>query len=478
MRGIVAMNKNTNWSDFASWKFLLPAITLCTVIHWAILALGIPAFDNLPYWKYNLRLSPLLPVWVFAAFASLGLARIAYSSRLKPGMKLLLFILLGTAIQYSFAFAKGQGLDGIRDRMVSSGHAEFAKAAVEQPGDMLWVAQNYEAVAAKKKYGYIGSKPPGTFLFYMAFEQGSRALFPARDHVQRLENLRTFASLTWPLISYLVLIPLYFLAREIFKDSTAALLACNFYLAVPSVTLITLHTDQTLYPLLAVLPVLTAFVAYRKNNFRLAMLSGALFYFAVYFSFGLAAVGLFFLAPLFTPTEDNPLPAFQRFAKYGGGILLGGALLHIPVSVFLKYAVALRYANAWANHLAWKGWEENLETYLKAGATNLIEFALWIGLPLTLLFLAGLYDAIRQKNRAARLELLLAGIFAFLLAFGKTKAEVARLWLFLVPFICAGVSHFIQRQAWPGRNKAIFTTAILFLEFGTTYFTIHYQDFS
>lgn len=461
---------------------LLLAISLSACVHWVILGLGIPVLDNLPYWKYKLRFTPADPVWIMAAFIAFGAAVGAYFSRLGTGIKLAALVLLGAAIQYSFAFSKGHGLDGIRDRMVSFGHAEFAKAAVEQPGDMLWVARHYEEVAAKKKYGYIGSKPPGTFLFYMASEALSRAVTPASDHVERLENLRTFASLTWTPLSYLVIVPLYFLAREITKEPHAALLSGVFYLCVPSVTLITLHTDQVVYPLLSVLSVLTGFLAYREGHFWLAVLCGASLYFAVYFSFGLAVVGLLLLAPVLnSPSEGNA--ASLRLAKYWGGILLGAFLLHILAAFFLEYDIVTRYANAWTNHLAWKGWQNDLDTFIRAGFTNTVEFSVWAGLPLTILFLAGAYRAFRSfPARAIGLStfftVLLAGIFIFLLVFGKTKAEVARLWLFLVPFICIAASDFIHRRNWSGRDKFVFTVTVLLLEMGTTFFTLRYQDFS
>jgi len=252
------------------WILLL-VICFATVIHWLILIMGIPIFDNLPYWKYTLRYKAIDHFWIFIALALLGSALFVGTSSTSLKSKLVLLILIGTTMQYSFAFSKGQGLDGIRERMVSSGHAEFAKAAVEQPGGMLWVAQNYEEVAAKKKYGYIGSKPPGTFLFYMAFEIMSEVLYPANDHVERLENLRTFASLTWPLLSYLVIIPLFFLAREITNDIKTALLVCILYIAIPSVNLITLHTDQVVYPSLVVLMVLVAIIAYKKGELWLSL---------------------------------------------------------------------------------------------------------------------------------------------------------------------------------------------------------------
>jgi hypothetical protein len=458
-------------------------MVLVTGIHWALLAFRIPLLDSLPYWKYKLHPIPLVGFWLAAAFFAFGLALIVTTARMKPAIKITLLILLGTAIQYSFAFSKGQGLDAIRDRIVSSGHAEFAKAAVEQPGDMLWVAQHYEEVAAKKKYGYIGSKPPGTFLFYMAFERLSYLLYPAEDHVKRLENLRNVASLAWPLLSYLVMIPLYFLTLEISGDRTTALLGNLFYVSVPSVSLITLHVDQVLYPFLAVLPVLTGLIAFRRDAIGLAALCGAALYVSVYFSFSLAAVAIFLPLPALTSISADKNAAIGRIIKYGAGIITGGALVHSLAVVLLKYDIAARYSNAWANHLAWKGWDNNIETLLRAGFTNLVEFSVWVGLPLMILFLKSFSVSVRgiqtrKADPAAYLNILLGCIFAFLLVFGKTKAEVARLWLFLLPFLCAAVSVFIRRQKFTDPGRHLLLTLILFLQMGTTYFTLAYQDFS
>jgi len=173
----------------------------------------------------------------------------------------------------------------------------------------------------------------------------------------------------------------------------------------------------------------------------------------------------------------------RRFSKYAAGIAFGFLLFHIFTFLILKYDIVTRYNNAWVNHIAWKGWDDNLQTYTAAGFTNIIEFSLWVGIPLAILFTLGFYDSLRQfkiqkPDIPSILNLLLVGLFVFLLVFGKTKAEVARLWLFLVPFICISAANFIQRQRWSYRDKRIFMLAALILEVGTTYFILHYQDFS
>lgn len=471
--------KNEITSGFVT---LLLGILTAAVIHWLILALRIPVLDAFPDWKYKLHPIPVFHAWIALAFVVFSAAIAVSFSKLDYRIKLAALILLGTALQFSFAYSKGQGLDGIRDRMVTLGHGEFANVAAEQT-DTLSALRNYETLAKKKLYGHIPSKPPGTLLFYMLTERVSYMLWHGSTAAERGGDLRTFASLTWPFISYLVLIPLFYLARELTGNRETAVLACLTYIAVPSVTLITLHTDQVIYPFLAVLSVLMAVFAVRRDNLWLAVLCGIATYTAVYFSFGLAVVVFLFPLPLFFTTEDGAPGSFAPALKAIGGIAAGWILADRLAAAALNYDIFLRYKLAIEHHANWKVWENTLGTILRFGLTDIAEFSAWVGLPLAVLCFVCLGVAVhqfinRKPGASSAYTAALTGIFIFLLAFGKTKGETARLWLFLVPFICISAGNFIQTRAWSGRNKLLFAMAMLLLEFGTTYFTLHYQDFS
>lgn len=476
------MNDSSKKEIPLGFVILLLGISAATIIHWLILALRVPVLDAFPDWKYKLQPIPVLHAWIALAVSVFAAANTVSFSRLDYRIKLAALILFGTALQFSFAYSKGHGLDGIRDRMVTLGHAEFANVAAEQT-DTLSALRNYETLAKKKLYGHIPSKPPGTLLFYMLTERVSHTLWNGSTTIERGNDLRTFASLTWPFVSYLVLVPLFYLARELTGKVETAILACLTYIAIPSVTLITLHTDQVIYPFLAVLSVLLAVLAIRRNNVWLAVLCGIATYIAVYFSFGLAVVAFLFPLPLFFMNgKDAPRP-FTPALKSIGGIAIGWILADRLAAIALNYDIFLRYKLAIEHHANWKAWENTLGTILRFGLTNIAEFSAWIGLPLVILFFACLgvavYQSINRKFGASSVyTAALTGIFIFLLAFGKTKGETARLWLFLVPFICISAADFIQARGWSNRSRLLFALAILLLEFGTTYFTLHYQDFS
>ena len=461
---------------------LLIGISAAAVIHWLILALRIPVLDAFPDWKYKLQPIPVFHAWIALAFVIFVAAISVSFSRLDNRLKIAALILLGAALQFSFAYSKGHGLDGIRDRMVTLGHAEFANVAAEQT-DTLSALLNYETLAKKKLYGHIPSKPPGTLLFYMLTERASHALWNGSTTVERGGDLRTFASLTWPFVSYLVLIPLFFLARELTGSTETAILTCLTYIAIPSITLITLHTDQVIYPFLTVLSVLLAVFAVRRDNLWLAFLCGIATYTAVYFSFGLAVAVFLFPVPLFFMNEKGAPRSPASTLKLILGMSVGWILADRLAAIALNYDFFLRYKLAIEHHADWKAWEYTLGTVLRFGLTNIAEFSAWIGLPLAIMFFVCLSVAVyqlinRRFNTSTIYTAALTGIFIFLLAFGKTKGETARLWIFLVPFICISTANFIQTRSWSSRSKLLFFIMVLLLEFGTTYFTLHYQDFS
>lgn len=476
------MNDSAKNETTLGFVTLLLGITMAAVFHWLILALRIPVLDSFPDWKYKLQPIPVFHAWIALAFVAFGAAILVSFIKLDYRIKIAALILLGTALQFSFAYSKGKGLDGIRDRMVTLGHGEFANVAAEQT-DTLSALRDYETLAKKKLYGHIPSKPPGTLLFYMLTERVSHALWHGSTTAERGDDLRTFASLTWPFISYLVLIPLFYLARELTGNTETAVLACLTYIAIPSVTLITLHTDQVIYPFLTVLPLLLAVYAVRRKYFWLAVLCGIATYMTVYFSFGLAVVAFLFPLPLFFQIGDNPPRPFIPALKWIGGFAAGWLLADRLAAIALNYDIFLRYRLAIEHHANWKAWENTLGTVLRFGLTNIAEFSAWIGLPVALLSFVCVGVAIHQfiNRKPGTISLytaILTGIFVFLLVFGKTKGETARLWLFLVPFLCISAANFIQTRGWSARSKTVFFVTVLFLEFGTTYFTLHYQDFS
>lgn len=469
------------------------AIVLITAMHWLILLFEIPVLTALPFWFFPFRDQAIGLGWIaLAAGALLAATAISYS-RLQISARLTALVLLGVIIQFSFAFSKGHGLDGIRDRIVSTGHAELALVAAKQT-DLLKVANNYEAMAESGKLGsFAQSKPPGTLFFYMVSEKlanisadtaaadATGADF-AQRFIQRLEALRTFASVAWPWLTYLVLVPIYFIARKTL-DSNQAIAACLLYLSIPSVNLITLHLDQFLFPLLAVTPVVFAIRAIQNNSFWHALLSGINLYLAAYFSFALMTISITLLVLFAFAISSGLISNWQSALKPSGGVLLGIASADGLARLLMNYDVANRYVHAISFHEHWKLWDSSLTTLLQAGLTNIVEFSVWLGVPLSIMLIAAMAFSFYQTFATKKISfesvfpLALGLTFLFLVLFGKTKSETARLWMFLIPFICIGAANFIYGKILPENRRRHFMLMLLFLQFGTNYLTLLHQDF-
>jgi hypothetical protein len=462
---------------------LLMIIMLFTVVHWSILISLNPILMYLPYWFFPIHEQTIYSYWIGLAVAILGLSMIVSFSHVKTLTKLCLIILFGAAIQLSIGFSQGKGLEGVRQNMVNTGHAEFARLAVQQRS-MLDVAMHYESkVENGELIGFAASKPPGTLLFYMLFERLANLGANNLDPVQHMENLTTFASLIWPIISYFVVIPIWILGKMII-DEDGAMTACLLYLSIPSVNLITLHLDQVIFPLLAVIPVALIALSYARRKTWLAILGGVAFYVAIYFSFGLLFVAVIIMMVFVVIFLKSPSMNRLLKLRFLGITLASVVISDLLMRLFVHYDIATRYANALANHVNSRGWDFNIGTYMGASITNLAEFSVWLGIPIVIIFLGAIFSSTNQVMTDKKispysgLAFALVLIFILLLLFGQTKGETARLWMFLIPYICilaAGFIHSRRLSYKIGRFTII--GLVLILEFGTTCLTLWHQNF-
>ncbi len=123
----------------------------------------------------------------------------------------------------------------------------------------------------------------------------------------------------------------------------------------------------------------------------------------------------------------------------------------------LGYDVRRRYAVALGAHLAWKQWRGSAYEVQHFAWLNLLEFALWLGAPVALLAVSaavvGLVESVRRVRPSpgsfATAWLATVGLLAW---FGRTKAESARLWLFLVQPACLAASLALHR-AFPRKGR-------------------------
>ncbi len=457
---------------------------LLALVHLSVLGLQLPLLAALPGWMFvpqSKQLGPPLLVLALACVPALGwllLERV----RGRPWLVLCALVLLGYGSQQGFAWSEGRGIDGMRDRIVHTGHAEFALEAVQQ-SSMWSVATNYEAKLADRELGpYAHTKPPGQLLFYMATERLARGLAHAPTPQARLEALRDLAAVLWPLLSYAVLVPL-FLALRLLVDETTALCACLLYLVVPSVTLMTLNTDEVLIPLLFMLPVFMSARAQRTRSAWWAVCAGAWLYLGAFVTFPVllaAPVAAGFAAAVALQPGVAATSPGRALVRTGLWAAAGFCGLFALFALGLHYHFATRLRGALVFHARWKAWHGGAAETVYFAWLNGLEFAVWAGVPLSVFALAGVRRSLLRALRGDRSGLVLPALVAtavlLALAFlGHTKAETGRLWLFLVPLGCALCA--VELRAGSRRRPRATLALVLALQWLTVLLTKAGQDF-
>jgi hypothetical protein len=382
-----------------------------------------------------------------------------------------------------FALIEDRGLLALRDRLLNAGHSEFARTAAS--GISIHdVLHRYESLVSSGQLGpFERSKPPGTLLFYVLTERLDHALLPFGSDGERLAWLATFATFTWPVVSMLSLAPLFVVGRAL-ADTERALWACALSIATPSFLLITMHTDQVLFPLLVNATLACGTLAGARNDLRLGFCAGILGYLTAFCSFGLLSAAPLFLTCVVLGATVRPLvgppwllTAFRIFCGFAAGIGASWGAARL----ILGYDLQHRYKIAVNAHVAWKGWTGEAHEVAHFAWLNVFEFSIWIGLPVALLAaigaLIGLVDFTRlRRPRASLVATVLVATIAMLAWFGRTKGESARLWLFLAQPACLAASLTLQRL-FPRRSR-VMLAAVWLTQFVIVLDVKRFQDFS
>lgn len=451
-----------------------------TLLHLAALALHIPFFET--FFPYARK-----PIGDALSLGMIGVGAVglvvAVRSRLDGARYLLALMVLSVLFQHGFSLTEGRGLEAMRERTVTTGHAEFAQLAVAMP-DTLAVMSDYEELVRQGVMGHFApSKPPGTLLLYMLTERVS-ALFAGPDRLSALYWAITYA---WPVLATLAVVPLYGLALTLF-GATEARLGAALFITAPSVNLVQLHTDQAFFPALFGLGLLLLVHAalVQAQGRRIdgpALAAGAVVYGAAFFQLPLVfATVIAFGMVAAERWVQAPRPVAQaKLLEYAGMVAAGFAAAAALGWVVLGYNPVIRYIVAMDYHGSLKA--ANVPFVSPIGFSNLAEFFTWSGLPLVGLAVAAVWVAwkVQWPSRrvgpdrllgfAAALGLVLI-YFAF---FAKTISEVARIWIFLLPALCVLAGRGATLLGWSARAWPV--TLVLLLQLATVYLTKVHQDF-
>jgi hypothetical protein len=381
--------------------------------------------DLIPGWFFGMKYQSLsfgwIGVWLVMLFTLLWVLP-NRSEKEKVGM------LFCTAF-LSPIFLSLAGEQPLLEHCFASGHAEFV---ITGSRGLSWmdVFREYETFVLSDSQRYAASKPPGQLLLYIFLYNliPTMSLDVPSDFIDAAHfHLSLWLIFVMPLLSAMVVFPFYALLKRYFSPKEAWVPVLLFVLS-PSFSLIVMHLDQVLYPLVGISVVLCARISDSKDNALWALFGGVLFGVGTTISFSILPILL--LLFLVLPFRISSLGVL----KWG---ILGALLWYCMLYVGWGYNPIIRYQHAMIHHAEWKGFPWTWGNWWIATRVNILEFLLWMG-PLVVLFISG----IQKQYKDQCIYLLL---FGGLLFFGKAAGEVARLWLFLMPFFwmtsCRTIKH-------------------------------------
>jgi hypothetical protein len=255
-------------------------------------------------------------------------------------------------------------------------------------------------------------------------------------------------------------IPLVLLARALLHDARAGYDAAVLWVCSPAALLITLHLDGALFPLVGTGAVALAAIGARRGAPLASLAGGVVAALGAYCTFGLLpVVGLGVGCALVVAAEQRahhqPLPLAARPLVQALLFLAGAAATTAVLAITLRYAPLARYEHALALHGEWKAFVPTRAWRV----LSLVEFALYAGIPLALAYLV---ELLRATLSVARRELVAPSAWTLgtaatlgALAFFQGTNEVARLWMFMIPFGSLAIAAGLRARSADDPRAAV-----------------------
>jgi hypothetical protein len=432
-----AASKAGRWSQVVLALFLLG-----TAGYSFVLAFHYDWLQSIPGWFFfrNDRLDRPYQffhlLWMLAASVVAAACLLKWTRR--AWLSLALAVALFFGLQIGFGFVMGDGFESIRVKYAKAAVSEELQSVCQAREDWQTSIRNYDAL-----YGdnfWLGTKPPGFFSFYALTRAAVGVFRPAVLTDPRacfLTLTKNFAYFL-PFLATLVLVPLYFIQKQLL-DRPFPYLSALIYISAPSVILMTLLIDQFLFPLLFTVYLLLLAWMVTRQSLLAAVLTGAMAYLLIFVSFSLLPI--FGLTLLWLGLEawiNRQNRSLKRLALLLAAFAGGFLLVFLLVWFGAGYNPLVRYQLAFQKHREIKQFEFSVPSLLQYVFLNQIDFMLWTGFGLLFLFyLASLrsFKAFFQRRATTYDGFRMAFFLTFLLLnlIGQTRSEVGRLWVFLLP---------------------------------------------
>jgi hypothetical protein len=231
-------------------------------------------------------------------------------------------------------------------------------------------------------------------------------------------------------VSSLTIIPFYYLIKSL-SSKTVALRATFLWALIPSFTFFPLFFD----PLYTIFPIVSFFIlvnAYKRRRDFLYFLGGLIFSIGLFFTFSILPLLLFLLVLVFLFKVPQKIIVILTF-------LLG---MLIPPLFFLLCGY-----NSLESGLVILN-SQTPRSYIDWLIFNPYDFFLFMGLPLSFIFLFSTFKIFKDKKLANLKKITFAfyTMFSTLIILGVSRGEVGRIWIPLM-FIPIGIlSYYLPEK--------------------------------
>ena len=245
------------------------------------------------------------------------------------------------------------------------------------------------------------------------------------------------------------------LARDRF-GVRAGLYAAAMWTVVPSAVLFA-GNWSLVYPLLACLIWMSADAGLTQRRIAWFFLAGLIASAATFLELGTIALGLFlvlYILARYAVERRNPLQDWRFLAAAVLAALAGVATAWVTYQVAYGVSLGQIVETMYPIHT---GYEFDRLIWM---FNHPYEYAVFLGLPITALFVWVSFRALRSaRNQRADALSLSFGVGLILLSIvDPARDETPRTWMLLMPFAAVAVSQlFVDSSARPGRFAAVWT---------------------
>jgi hypothetical protein len=462
-----APNWKQLWSDFDLRNLVFGfTILFVTFLYWVILFLQAPIYSQIPNLYKSLMNQPfslqhlyLLP-FLLLIFWGIHIVFTKSISIIK-GMVILIF--LGYAFQFMFGLIAGEGFESMRYAYAKTPISLTVSYACSEIS-ITDSIKNYEGYYANSSQ--VQTKAPGFLAGHQVFARFTNFLTGSQSEDQCKYNYTRIGSYLFPLLASLVIIPITYLSKNLFKLEYP-LLPGLIYILTPNFMIWVMVADQVIFPLLFCINIVLIYLTIKYDSFLIALGLGVVVYFSTFISFSmLPIIGLFIIwlaaEYIFNNGDKQRIKIFNLIL----GLLLGFGLTYLIFYFRFDYDVLTRYQVAFSHHRRIKNFKINVLPISKAFLTNSIEYFTWTGIPLFFLVASQSLNSIKKtinKNQKKKDLFILScvGLYFAINVLSQTHGEVQRIWIFLSPLVVMIAAAEINRRIKKNHKLTVFFLLVI-----------------